>query len=482
MLQRVDSHVAQQSRVLDTAETKAAVQNETSITIANANDPARVSVGIQNVTRQLGLFGQRNGWGPEQTKAAVEAGTSDIHVGVISRLLDNGQDIQAKVYYEHAQDQILGDRRGSIEKALEVGTTAGDASRAAQDIWSKDGPKNDRDTVNLDVLANAAREMFKDDSKRANATIAELKERKVEFDASAAARSSKLESDVWQMALAGMPLGEIQKTAQYRALDGKAQTQVNEHVSDRMYELDQRAKSAADYLRAQADRARALREHVVDEAYQAETRTYERKRRAKQDADEKAYSVYEDLASDPQALSKMSEADIVKRLPDLGKTNMTGLLALRNQLNSPDKVLAATIDADMFNTVAEEAGLAPYKTGKSDTEKAQLGALRKYVEDLIDREQKDKKRPLTREEKQKLIDGAVLELPAFKGGSGWSIFPGGAPFFDQTLKKRAFEITTADIPPAAKKEIDNVLKSQGIANTEDAVIRYYVDQIQRFRK
>lgn len=456
---RLQVHVAGQSRALDANETKASIANESSITIANSNDLDRVALGIDNVRRQAGLFAKRNGMGPEQTKELINGFVSDIHQGVIGRYLDQGQDIQAKVYYEHAQAEIDGTKQGQIERALEVGSTAGDASRAASDIWDKLGPKYDTDTVSLDTLANAARDEFKDDPKRVSATIQELKERKFEFDSGKQERSEAATSDVWKMALEGKPLSEIKTTSQYRALTGKQQTEVNEHVTDRLYALDQRAKSAADYLRAQGERR-------VDEAYQAESRAHSRKVWAKQDEEEKAYAAYEDALSDPQSFSKMSENQILGLLPTLGKTLTNDLLSKRKELNSPDKIVQATLEADLFNQVAEDAGLAPFKDRKTEADKSRLGALRNYTLDRIRNEQATTGKMVGIERKREIMESAATDIVTAPG-----------LLFD--THKRAFEIKLSDIPPTDRLEIERRLRATGLPFTDQDILDAFAEKRQR---
>jgi hypothetical protein len=405
IMDRLNGHAAEQMQAVDVDATNGTVENEINAANADAYNPQRTAEAVGVITDTLEGHYKRNGRNPQDAivKAAVAAKVSQVHEGNIDRYLSDGNDIQAKVYYEHAQDQIVGSRRGGIEKALETGSTAGDAFRAATDIWQQHGPKTDTDTVSLDVLAKAAREQFPNDSKRANATIHELEQRKQEFDSGSKARLDKAESDVWQMALAGAPLPDIKRTPQYRALDGKSQTVIDEHVADRLYGLDQRAKSAADYLRTQ-------REHAVDEAFQAESRAHTRQQWSKQDAETAAFAKYGEVLSDPAALSRMSESEIIKLLPIVGKTNMNDLLSKRKELNSPDKVQKATIDNDLFNELADEAELHPFKDKKTEAEKGSLGALRKSVLDIIASEQqggktvdRDRKEEIMREEIKKHV-------------------------------------------------------------------------------
>lgn len=463
----LNHHVATESRQIDLAETKALVANETSIAIANADNPQRVALGIGNVRRQTALFAERNGWGPEQTRAAVDGSVSDIHVGVLNRYLNQKQDIQAKAYYEHAQQEIDGGQRGPIEKDLEVASTAGEAMRAAQAIRQKNKPATDTEPFDIEKMADQAREMFAGNAELAEAAIGNLKKMHAERESSKSARASANQAAVWST-IAGkadtMTVAELTAMPEYRALPGPEQEQARLHILDRGYTLDQRAASAADYLRVQAER-------VSDHAWQLESRPRQRKAWEKQDKETSAYAAYEDALADPQAFAKMTPDQIIGMSPALGRVLMNDLLTKQREFKNASRPIDAAIDGDLFNDVANNAGVPVYEQKKTPAQKAQIGALRKFVFDRIDAEQRaNSNKELDRTRKREIMDAAVLE-----------VIPVKAPWFGfNTPARRAFETTIDAIPQADRQRIRALLRNGGAVSDDAAVIQQFI--FERTRK
>jgi hypothetical protein len=456
------------------AATSLAAGNANSIAGAAASydDPAAIGVEAERIRLRVWNYGKDNGKGAEWIEQQTKDTLTKLHGGVIDRMLSNNLDREAALYYKVNKHEIAGDAYAAIEKVLDTGSTVGDSSRAAGKIWAELGPTSDGDTVSQDQLSAAAREMFKNDPKRATATIQELRQRKNDFDEGRKDRREAIESSVWQMALGGAPLADIQRSPEFRALPGNVQTSISEHVADRLYTLDQRAKSAADYLRAQTERA-------SDEAWETESRNYTREQRAKAQKDEKAYARYEEILSDPDSFARMSENAILSELPNLGRTLTNDLLSKRKQGANIQK---ASIDGDLFNSVAEDAGLEPFKAKKTDADRARLGALRKYVLDRIDQEQTSKKAELGRDEKQAIMEKALIEVSA-RGGFTLPLLLGRMPVqIGGNVPKRAFEVKIGDIPLAERQKIEAAYRESGLSFTEQDVVGSFIDQQERAKK
>jgi hypothetical protein len=72
-------------------------------------------------------------------------------------------------------------------------------------------------------------------------------------------------------------------------------------------------------------------------------------------------------------------------------------------IGKPEKVIEAKIDTDDFNGIADSVGLKPFAPTKSEDDRRGLGLLKQRVEQVIDIEQKNRGRQLTRPEKQELM-------------------------------------------------------------------------------
>jgi hypothetical protein len=448
---------------------------------ANFDHPEEIGTERERIRLRIWNYGTERGKGAEWIKAATQAELTKLHVAIIDGYLAKGLDREAEVYYKNPfhLEEIAGDARANIEKQLDLGSVAGAASRAAAQIWAKLGPKSDSDTVSMDVLASAIRDQFKNDpdpkSRRANTAIQELRQLKGEFEDGRQARREGTESAVWQMVLSGAGLTDIQRSTEYRNLPGQVQRAISEHVADRMYTLDQRAKSAREFLK--------------DQAWQEESRTRTRESWAKSDKDEKAYSRYEDILSDPDSFARMSENAILTELPVLGKTLTNDLLTKRRQMTA-DRSVSASIESDIFNQVAEDGGLDPFKSKKSDAEKARLGSLRKYVLDQIDFEQRSTgNKELSRERKRQIMEEALVEVVPSKG------------LFFKSPEKRVFEAGLEEIrstrnvnliPLAERQQIEQALiekarqeeaaGGRSMRITDDMILRAYIQYHEGLKK
>ena len=115
-------------------ELQASTQNAIQAAIQNAGDPRRVGEELARARAEIERHGPRLGLGPEQVAGQVSALQTEIHVGVIDRLLSSDQDKAAEVYFEETRDQISGKAIARVEKALEEGTLRRTAQKATDDI------------------------------------------------------------------------------------------------------------------------------------------------------------------------------------------------------------------------------------------------------------------------------------------------------------------------------------------------------------
>jgi predicted GIY-YIG superfamily endonuclease len=130
----VQRHMDQQFQKHDDAVTKAAIEQRVNSALANYQDPQAVNDAIQQTRAILSEKGKSAGWGPEITAQQIADQTSRMHVGVIGQMLDARQDRSAQQYFDKNKDQIVGSDRGPLEKALEQGSTLGEAQRVSDQI------------------------------------------------------------------------------------------------------------------------------------------------------------------------------------------------------------------------------------------------------------------------------------------------------------------------------------------------------------
>ena len=113
--------------------------------------------------------------------------------------------------------------------------------------------------------------------------------------------------------------------------------------------------------------------------------------------------VMEEIARNPGVLTRDYLEDNRNRM-----TRDT-YVKLLGDVTAPGKVIAATVDADQLEATLFANNMTKMADPKSDEDKQASLMFRNSVKTMIDAEQERQKRPLSREEKQRVIDGAIIQ-------------------------------------------------------------------------
>lgn len=133
----IQHHVSNEITNYDNQTTESAVSNERNTAIASYNDPERIDLAIQRQAKWLTERGRRLGEPDEQIAEQINQAVSQTHVGVISRMLANEEDLNAKAYYDKHKIEISGADTVNVEKSLEEGSARGESQRQADAIVRK---------------------------------------------------------------------------------------------------------------------------------------------------------------------------------------------------------------------------------------------------------------------------------------------------------------------------------------------------------
>lgn len=421
-------HVFTEARKHEDVETENYIKNASQTAILNFNDPERVGLEIEKARAAVVDYSRRNGMGADYQKQKLAQVESNIHVGIVDRFLSNGQDQQAKLYFDQAKkdDRIAGDDIQKVEAKLKSALIDGEGLRGAADIWTRLGPKNDTDPVNSDLMVKDAEKKYANDPTILKAVKQGIVERASLHNASQRERAEGNEAAVWGYVNERKSLPAIKITPEWRAMSPKRQAAIENEVLNLAHQRNQRGRS-------------------YDQ--QAET--------DKEKATFGAYWVYSQVDN----LAGMSEAQIVNLTDVLGRNNVTRLMEKKRSLvKSEDKVIEARIDEDLFKRGADAAGLKPYEKSPSEDHKAALGRMRDHVERVIDVEQRNAKRPLKREEKELLMDREIDKKVMIDAwGRDKQVVAGAVSPKDRA----AAYVPIQDIPMPARLAIVNQAKSWG---------------------
>jgi hypothetical protein len=423
-------HVAAEGRKYDDAVTNSFIANEQTAAALNYQDSERVYTSIATQKAALADHARRNGLPAEWLKQKATEAENKTHADVLERMISNGQDLQAQEYFKANRDGITDP---DIEKKLMAATTEGTASRAVTGVWDDIGPKKANDPVNVFRMVEAVREKYGDNEAVVKAATAEIKERAGLWNAQQLENEQANEAAVWKAAEQGDSIDQIRSMQEYRALNGKIQLSVKEHIVDRTHALASRKD-----------------EKPTDKQWSA-------------------YWQY----SQPDELNVMTENQVQNLLPVLGRKLTNDLMEKKRGMGKAE-TLEATIDSDDFKNLASEAGLRAHKlpSSLSERERAELGNLRASVESVIATEQSTRGRKLTRDEKkaamQQVIDKSVMVSTGLFG----------------TASKPAAAILKEDldkviIPATERTKIKDALIKASMPVTEAEIKRLYMLKVNR---
>jgi hypothetical protein len=174
-------------------------------------------------------------------------------------------------------------------------------------------------------------------------------------------------------------------------------------------------------------------------------------------------TVMEQVARNP---ALVAEGDWLER--NRNKMTHATFVRLMAERNKPDRIVAATIDADQLEATLTRNGFTKLANPPRGDTKAQEQSLymRDNIKTLINAEQERVGRQLSRDEKQRIIDRAVLDK-VFVSRFGRdpevpfaAMTPGELEQAYVTVDKQ--DVMLRDIPPARMTQIRNALERSGL--------------------
>lgn len=440
----VTRHVFTEIQKYDDAETENYLANARQAALANAADPRRVSLEIERQEAAITDYAERNGLGTEYVKAKTASVRSDTHVAVIDKMLAMLDDKGAGAYYEKVKDQIVGDDTAKIEKILQEGKVRGETQRESDRIiagWRNDDGSERTLSAALDEAA------------------------KIE---DAAIRSS-VEDRISQSWSRYKQSERDQKEATMRV----QVEEIDRIMRDAGNSIDagsavRRAVSPADWLKLSIGQKSALEQYA------------KRNQTGDDETDPGTYyTLMQEAADDP---TKFSKRNILESVHKLSKTDFKRIVDLQSNMRSGNREAAAKeidgfrTNAQIFNDTLTMAGVDV--NAKGDAAK-QIARLRALVDEQVIALQRSTGGKATNDDIQAIVDGLITKTFT-KGGSWWSLLPGGAPLFDQT--KPLFEVTIGDIPAGDRIQIEELLRGAKQPVTDDSILDVYIRTQMRVQR
>lgn len=450
-LSSMSSFEGQQTEIAHDQSWKADKANTINLAAANPTDDS-----VASSTAQIKQFNSyqaaRKGWNPDVLQAENTADITDLHKQVIQQLVSTNPDV-AKAYYDAHKSEIAGSQQAEIGQFAERATAASTGAAVAQQVWSAAGPQNDTDASNIDQMKATIRDQLKDNTYARDAALQQISQMDSDRDKGIHARVSNETSQVNTMLMHGQSLAAVQQTPVWQTLDGNTQRSITDHE-------EQLAATRAN--RAASDASRAY-SNAARNQIQLNTAGLDTTMRL----------------SDPTVLTSMSRDDVVNLRTQLGNENTQSLLNKWDTLTKNSSALSeAKIDNDQFNVFATQAGLNP-STKAPDAMKQQVIDVRNSIEQILGQEQLAKKRMLTRDERntimQQQLDNKVMQHNWFSSDVPTPAI--ALPKDDQGsayVNVNGQKITLSNIPNADRSAIIAARQRAGLPVTEQSIAEMYV--------
>jgi hypothetical protein len=412
-------HVSQEMKIYAAAEAQASVENSADLAIAKALDPTAAGIELRRGERTIVTIGKQFGKPQEQIDAELQQYRGKVHLGIVDRMLANGQTTAAQIYFDEvkAAGEIPGDAIGAVEKALKEGAVREQAQKETARIMA--GPTTE----------SAARDAAK---KIADPDVQDDVLRRIEHEF---AVQTRLEHDRTEATLRGVA-DILDKTPDISRIPPKIWSELTP---------------------AQRSSFRSYAKQIVEKG-DVETNLlvyYDIRRMA--------------MSPDQKERDKFKRMNLTDSIHFLGKTEFKELTSLQAAVIEGDqKKIAALSDGYLTNqqvvdTALLGAGLDATPDPAKDPAKAAFIAKFRFE---VDRQvgALGKETP-TNEDIQKIVDGLLTQVTTEKGT--WQGFFTSAPYYDVT--KRTVELL-GEIPPDARKAIEEALRAKKLEVTTDAIL------------
>ena len=333
------------------------IENATRLELQNIQSrPMEPQVYEMSTARLNGII-NGSSFGPEQKELMRSKMLTAAHTTVIENALASGNDLYAKQWYKDHQKEIY-DPEGTLKKKVETNSSIIEAGRAVDTIWAKKGPRSDEAPLDMAAMDAELRKKYADNPTILKAARAELDIRSNLRNHAVKERENFHLSTVSKLIDGGGDIAAVRQSKSFQSLDGVQQLRV------------------IDYLK---QRSKGVEGITMDQ-----------------------FRSYQEL-SKPEVLDKMSVEAVESTVFNLGN-ELTDRLLKKKELYGKEP--EAKVDADDLNHFLREAGVDV----EDKDNKGRIGELRYNIENIVNAEQNNKTRKLTREEKNKIIQEQTLKV------------------------------------------------------------------------
>jgi hypothetical protein len=412
----LNRHMSVETKKYATDVTESGIKTAQDDAVLNYQNPGKVQDSIRTQQALIVSHAQDHGMPPEWVKEKLAAVTSDTHQGVITRMLANGQDMEAKKYFDGVKDQIgNGKDITHIEKSLEEGSLRGESQRQSDAILSK----------GMDMSTSLAEARKVEDPKLRDAITERVKDR---FQMKQMAERQDVE--------------ELHK----RSTD----------IIDKTGDVDKIPPS--DWQRFTLSERSALKSYAK-----------QKREGIQPDTDWGEYYNLKTMASSTETKDKFLQMNLMALRPKFADTEFKELVGVQAALRKGDE--KADKELDDFRTKHDIVAQSLRSHGFDPTPKDSNAKGAKTVADFYNSVAKEERqifeatgKKATNEDIQKITDRLMTKTITDRG----ILWNTTKPLF-QVQPGEKIEVNPKDIPRTDRAQIEEALKKRGIPVTEDRV-------------
>ena len=457
---------------------QAAIESTTQLALQTGTTAA-ADVAAQTIRQQVAEIAQHKGivgkdgqldatWINQTTLAQ----TTKLHSNMIAQLQggkdgSGGDPTAALRYFNDHKAEIDGARHDDLSRALNQASAVSEGDKAAQRIWTMNGAGTPGAVVQLDKLTEQARAAYPNDPARQKAALDGIRQRTQDFEHAETRRTADGVNQVYKLIDAKVPLAQVMASPVWAAIGGKEQDAIRQQQFSRVLQFESLAATRETRAAAVESRAWTAQQRAEKQVFLA-------------NADE-----YLSLLN-PDTLAGMDRKVLQAKRSIFGMEPTQHLLAKFDALQKPGALGEARIDNDQFNFYAQQMGLNPNKPKQSEDQKNALITTRNNVETILAGEELQRKRKLTRSEKDEIMQREVARQVTLHN----TIFPNqtGVPLVAVPQDRRGDVIVPADVSKQAARIMDYKLQRattaaerQRLQPTRENIQRFVLDNPELIR-
>jgi len=422
-------HMGQEMRKHDDEQTSAYVATARDEALSNYKDPERVSLSLMQQEKAIMEHADRHGVSEDVRKLNLAEAKSKTHYGILSRHINNGEDLAAKEYFKTVVDQLTGVDKAAAEKILEEGSLRGEAQRRSDAIFN--GSQD-----SMQGALEKAREI--QDPKLRDEVVSRVKQR----------------------------FGE-KKQAEQMDIEGLHQRAGN--ILDKTPDVD--AIPREEWSRFSISEKAALKRYAEDRAQGKQPAT-----------DWQTFYDLKNMASGPPALrDKFARENLMdmKYRGNLSDGDFKEMVKLQADIRagkgeSNRELDGYRSDQQIVNDSLNAAGIKSNpKAGTKDAER--VARFRQMVDSHIKLQQDRTGKKATNEEVQGIVDRLLMqgEIP---GTGFFGLFKSTKRLYEVDRgEKIAF--SPEDIPMSERRRIEAALRANGIPVNDDNVFELFRQKV-----